>query len=279
VGRSARPAEIARHTVERNGGEYWTSVVDLLSLFGYSELTDHEREEIRDALRAEQVGTDPGVFALETGDQVRLYLLAPQGAFTTSVPAGSEEPASPRRTLMQQLRPQTWKGWSGYAVAAVLIVAAIAGDSDEPQDVRPAAETVEEPAAPTHAAPDARERKAQRAERTRERKQRARIRREQAQARRERAKARRQRAEAKRQRAEARRRRQELEEQSAPPPPEPEATASCHPSYEPCLDPNAGDYDCDGGSGDGPMYTGSVTVTGPDDYDLDRDGDGTGCDS
>jgi hypothetical protein len=32
---------------------------------------------------------------------------------------------------------------------------------------------------------------------------------------------------------------------------EAEAQASCHPSYDPCLDPNAYDYDCEGGSGDG----------------------------
>jgi len=57
------------------------------------------------------------------------------------------------------------------------------------------------------------------------------------------------------------------------------AAASCHPSYDPCLDPNASDYDCSGGSGDGPEYTGFVTVSGPDDYGLDSDGDGTGCES
>ena len=57
------------------------------------------------------------------------------------------------------------------------------------------------------------------------------------------------------------------------------SVASCHPSYDPCLDPNASDYDCEGGSGDGPMYTGFVTVKGSDDYDLDSDGDGTGCES
>jgi hypothetical protein len=53
----------------------------------------------------------------------------------------------------------------------------------------------------------------------------------------------------------------------------------CHPSYDPCLDPNASDYDCEGGSGDGPGYTGFVTVKGPDEYGLDSDGDGTGCES
>lgn len=69
------------------------------------------------------------------------------------------------------------------------------------------------------------------------------------------------------------------------PAPQPEAPAepaqSCHPSYEDeCLDPGVSDYDCAGGSGDGPGYvSGTVRVVGPDDYGLDRDGDGYGCDS
>ena len=33
-----------------------------------------------------------------------------------------------------------------------------------------------------------------------------------------------------------------------------------------------------GGSGNGPLYTGRVEVVGPDDFGLDRDGDGVGCD-
>ena len=37
------------------------------------------------------------------------------------------------------------------------------------------------------------------------------------------------------------------------------------------------DVDCEGGSGDGPRYVGAVRVTGSDPYDLDRDGDGIGC--
>jgi uncharacterized membrane protein len=54
----------------------------------------------------------------------------------------------------------------------------------------------------------------------------------------------------------------------------------CHPSYKgACLDPNAYDYDCQGGSGNGPKYTGKVRVVGPDVFGLDRDGDGWGCDS
>lgn len=54
----------------------------------------------------------------------------------------------------------------------------------------------------------------------------------------------------------------------------------CDPNYAgACLDPNAVDYDCRGGSGDGPLYTGRVTVVGSDHYGLDRDGDGVGCES
>lgn len=54
--------------------------------------------------------------------------------------------------------------------------------------------------------------------------------------------------------------------------------SGCTPGYTPCLPP-ASDYDCAGGSGDGPKYTGLVHVTGSDPYDLDRDGDGIGCDT
>jgi hypothetical protein len=46
-----------------------------------------------------------------------------------------------------------------------------------------------------------------------------------------------------------------------------------------CLDPNSPDYDCEGGSGDGPDYVGVVQVVGSDVYDLDADGDGTACDT
>jgi hypothetical protein len=53
-------------------------------------------------------------------------------------------------------------------------------------------------------------------------------------------------------------------------------TSNCTPGYSPCLPP-ASDYDCRGGSGDGPKRTGPVRVTGPDPYDLDRDGDGKAC--
>jgi hypothetical protein len=54
--------------------------------------------------------------------------------------------------------------------------------------------------------------------------------------------------------------------------------SDCDTSYEgQCLDPNSPDYDCEGGSGDGPDYTGPVTVVGDDHFGLDRDGDGSAC--
>jgi endonuclease YncB( thermonuclease family) len=60
----------------------------------------------------------------------------------------------------------------------------------------------------------------------------------------------------------------------------PKQTAKkCHPSYKgACLDPDASDYDCAGGSGNGPLYTGRVQVVGEDVFGLDGDGDGIGCD-
>jgi hypothetical protein len=50
----------------------------------------------------------------------------------------------------------------------------------------------------------------------------------------------------------------------------------CTPGYSPCL-PELSDYDCKGGQGDGPGYTGRVEVTGTDPYKLDRDRDGFAC--
>ena len=70
-------------------------------------------------------------------------------------------------------------------------------------------------------------------------------------------------------------------EPSVPPVDGSESSGSeeCDPNYEgACLDPNSSDYDCEGGSGDGPDYTGTVDVVGDDPYDLDRDGDGIACD-
>ena len=67
-----------------------------------------------------------------------------------------------------------------------------------------------------------------------------------------------------------------LEPENAAPPAEP--ADKCHPSYDPCV-PIASDVDCESGSGDGPVYTGMVTVIGPDEYGLDDNGDGIGCES
>ena len=62
------------------------------------------------------------------------------------------------------------------------------------------------------------------------------------------------------------------------------SAGSCHvrhPSYpDVCLDPDATDYDCAGGSGNGPEYVrGPIRVLAPDPFDLDREGDGVGCES
>jgi hypothetical protein len=64
--------------------------------------------------------------------------------------------------------------------------------------------------------------------------------------------------------------------QPAPATSKPEPSGDCVAGYSPCLSP-ASDYDCEGGSGDGPAYTGTVQVSGSDPYGLDADGDGVGC--
>lgn len=66
-----------------------------------------------------------------------------------------------------------------------------------------------------------------------------------------------------------------------PPPPPSGGGGGCDPNYAgACLDPNASDYDCAGGSGNGPSYVqGPVTVIGDDHYGLDSDGDGVACES
>lgn len=64
-----------------------------------------------------------------------------------------------------------------------------------------------------------------------------------------------------------------------PPPPPPAPEGDCDPSYpDECLDPSAEDYDCAGGSGNGPEYVeGPLRVRPPDPFGLDADGDGWGC--
>jgi hypothetical protein len=58
---------------------------------------------------------------------------------------------------------------------------------------------------------------------------------------------------------------------------EEELASECDPNYSGCLDPYSPDYDCEGGSGDGPDYTGTVTVLGEDHYGLDANSNGIGC--
>lgn len=176
----------------------------------------------------------------------------------------------------RRLRPRTWKGWAVYGFVALLIFAALVGEEDQ-QTADPVSNTASEQRLDNDesTAENAEERLALQRERERLREQRLQLRRERAQARRERARARKARIAARRERE----RQEQLALETVPAEPEATTTESCHPSYDPCLDPNASDYDCDRGSGDGPEYTGFVTVNGPDDYDLDSDGDGTGCES
>jgi hypothetical protein len=67
----------------------------------------------------------------------------------------------------------------------------------------------------------------------------------------------------------------------APPttPPPTAAPGACDASYpDLCLNPNAEDYDCQGGPGNGPRYVdGPIRVRPPDQFGLDSDGDGLGC--
>jgi hypothetical protein len=84
-----------------------------------------------------------------------------------------------------------------------------------------------------------------------------------------------QRAQQRRQAADQRRRAEALKAV-----PEPKPQSNCDPNYEgACLDPTSADYDCAGGSGNGPDYTGPVRSVGSDPFDLDRDGDGLACEN
>lgn len=61
---------------------------------------------------------------------------------------------------------------------------------------------------------------------------------------------------------------------------QPSSRPDCDPNYAGACVPIASDVDCAGGSGNGPAYVqGPVRVVGTDIYDLDRDGDGVGCDT
>jgi hypothetical protein len=65
-----------------------------------------------------------------------------------------------------------------------------------------------------------------------------------------------------------------------PPPPPPPPSPNCTSGYSPCLPVGPSDYDCYGGSGNGPAYTEpgvTYRVTGSDPYGLDADNDGYGC--
>lgn len=57
-------------------------------------------------------------------------------------------------------------------------------------------------------------------------------------------------------------------------------SSSCDPNYSGACVPIASDVDCSSGNGNGPAYVvGPVRIIGNDIYDLDRDGDGVGCEN
>jgi hypothetical protein len=59
------------------------------------------------------------------------------------------------------------------------------------------------------------------------------------------------------------------------------AGSGCHPSYEgACLPVGQGDVDCSR-SANGPNYTDAtnIKIVGPDEFGLDNDHDGFGCDA
>lgn len=51
-----------------------------------------------------------------------------------------------------------------------------------------------------------------------------------------------------------------------------DSNGDCHPSYDPCVPNVSYDLDCDD-------LSGPYSVTGADEYGLDADGDGQGCES
>jgi hypothetical protein len=58
-------------------------------------------------------------------------------------------------------------------------------------------------------------------------------------------------------------------------------SGDCDPNYEGrCLDPDAEDYDCKGGGGNGPRFVSRpFRVVGDDHFGLDRDGDDEACEA
>lgn len=266
------PAEIALATVEQNGGSYRTDVRDLLSLFGRQQLTTKARLELTQELMRVGISVRPDLSLVERNDPIELSILAPAAAATAPAP-----PRVSQGSGWGRLWPRTWKGWLAYGIAGIFVISAVQGDDSETDgggDSEPAVQQ----SAPANDGEEAAQAAAERGELEREK---AQLERERAQVRKERARARQARAAIRQKRArEARAEEQQRREAlAAAAPPPPRAAERCHPSYDPCLSPTASDYDCAGGSGDGPEYTGPVTVTGSDDYDLDSDGDGSACES
>lgn len=171
-----------------------------------------------------------------------------------------------------------WLKWA-IPILLIAVVANAAGGGDKPSHKSSASLSAGNAGSGDSNASRARKRERRRREARRERRAERRRARARAAARVRRAERRARRREARRQ-AEERRRE---EARAAAERKHQEASSSrgsdCDPSYRgACLDPNASDYDCAGGSGNGPEYVdGPVEVVGDDHFGLDADGDGTGC--
>ena len=72
--------QIARRTVERNGGEFTTDVSELLRLFDRRSLTENARREIRQSLRSVGVRTDPDLMVAVRRAPIRLFLEGRSGS-------------------------------------------------------------------------------------------------------------------------------------------------------------------------------------------------------
>ena len=177
-----RPEEIARYTVEQNGGSYSTDVPDLLALFDRQQLTDTARHQVSDALRREGIGTDPDLSVIDRSQDVRLFVLQPA---TSWMPIQKPPASRASNALLRRIRPRTWKGWTAYGVAALVVLGLLTGDAEESTTESPGSQaaSLQEPADRGQASPTRKARNAAlRRQRVKLRQQRAAIRRERAEA-------------------------------------------------------------------------------------------------
>jgi hypothetical protein len=272
-------ANSLRGQVLAAGGAQRLTVRALRDWFGRERLTERSRSEIELALRRAGLEAEPSLLAARLEDVVVIRLADRSPGVAAPPPQVAVARGSGGWAWYRRL--PVWAQLAAPIVVLVLIGAAAGGGSDggDGGSGGEAQLAAGQPATTTDE-PSAAEREARRERRRARERRHARARRRaaarrRAEARRE-AAARRRAAERRAERRRERERERERERQAAAAAP---AESNCDPSYEgDCLDPNASDYDCAGGSGDGPEYAdGPIQVVGDDHFDLDRDGDGAAC--